>query len=146
MLSIPAKLLPHAKGLIVPNYATSGSLGLDLRAAIDEIVVIAPYSTKEIPTGICVNLKDTGLGMLLMPRSGLGKQGIVLANTVGLVDLDYHREIKLQVHNSKERYFEVIPNLKIAQAIFLYIEKVKLSFQDNWEEGTRGSFGSTGQQ
>ncbi|HEY3798038.1 MAG TPA: dUTP diphosphatase, partial [Caulobacteraceae bacterium] len=87
---IAVRRLPHAEGLPLPAYETTGSAGMDLRACLDAPLTLSPGSAELIPTGIAIHIADPGLAAMLLPRSGLGhKHGIVLGNLVGLIDSDY---------------------------------------------------------
>src|SRR5690606_15159200 len=78
------------KDFPLPEYATAGSAGLDLRACLDEPLQLQPGQTELIPTGMAIHIADPGLAAIVLPRSGLGhKHGIVLGNLVGLIDSDY---------------------------------------------------------
>ena len=99
-LSIDFKILSTLIKDHIPTYASEGSAGLDLRACIDDPVVINPGKTELIPTGISIFIKDPGYAGLILPRSGLGhKHGIVLGNLVGLIDSDYQGELFISTWN-----------------------------------------------
>ena len=89
------RIRPH-----LPAYATPGSAGMDLRACIDEPIVLQPGQTELIPTGISIHVADPGLAAIILPRSGLGhKHGIVLGNLVGLIDSDYQGPLMVSCWN-----------------------------------------------
>jgi len=131
----------------LPDYATSESAGLDLRACIPAAVTVYAGQRFLCPTGLSVDLDNHELGMFLLPKSGLGhKKGIVLGNCVGLVDSDYHQEIFMSVWNSDEREFVIQPGDFLAQAVFLPVVRVqwKVVTDFNREVERNGGFGSTG--
>jgi dUTP pyrophosphatase len=104
----------------LPSYATAGSAGLDLRAAISEPLTIAPQQTLLIPTGLAVYLSDPGLAAMLLPRSGLGhKHGVVLGNLVGLIDSDYQGELKVSCWNRSNTPYTIEIGERIAQMIIV---------------------------
>ena len=102
MQTIELKILnPLIKDLIdLPSYSTSGSAGLDLRACIEQELILEPNQNFLMPLGIAIHIKDPKLAALVLPRSGLGfKHGIVLGNLVGLIDSDYQGELKVPLWN-----------------------------------------------
>jgi len=134
-----------------PQYATSGSAGLDLRACIPKPVTLYPGETQLIPTGIAIHMEDDSLAATLLPRSGLGhKYGIVLGNLVGLIDSDYQGEIFISCWNrstgGSSPPFTVSPGDRIAQMVFLPVVKVDFEEVAEFTESTRGEdgLGSTG--
>lgn len=130
-----------------PSYASSGSAGLDLRAAIDEPLVIKAGETVLIKTGIAVYIGDPGCAAMILPRSGLGhKHGIVLGNLVGLIDSDYQGELMVSCWNRSQNDFTVEPFERIAQLVFVPVLQPKLIEVENFEATERGTggFGSSG--
>lgn len=130
-----------------PLYASSGSAGLDLRAAIDEPLVIKAGETVLIKTGIAVYIGDPGCAAMILPRSGLGhKHGIVLGNLVGLIDSDYQGELMVSCWNRSQNDFTVEPFERIAQLVFVPVLQPKLIEVENFEATERGTggFGSSG--
>lgn len=128
-------------------YATAGSAGLDLKAAIDTDLVIAPNDTHLIPTGIAVHIGDPGLAAMILPRSGLGhKHGIVLGNLVGLIDSDYQGELFVSLWNRSSETFCVSPLERIAQMIIVPVVQASFRLIDDFSVSSRGTdgFGSTG--
>jgi len=133
----------------LPHYATGGSAGLDLRACLDEPLVLEPGQTHLVPTGIAIHLDDAGLAAVLLPRSGLGhKHGIVLGNLVGLIDSDYQGQVMVSVWNRGHHPFTIEPGERIAQMVIVPVVQVALEVVDSFEESARGAggFGSSGRR
>lgn len=131
-----------------PAYATSGSAGLDLRACIEEPVVLLPGDTELIGTGLAVNMLDSGLFGMVVPRSGLSlKHGIGLKNMVGVIDSDYQGEIKIPCWNHGRETYTIQPGERICQLLFVPVEQVALktvaAFSGVTDRGL-GGFGHTG--
>ena len=131
-----------------PSYATDGAAGMDLRACLDEPAEIRPGKTVRIPTGVALFVRDPGYFICLAPRSGLSvRRGIVLANTVGIVDSDYQDEIVIALLNRGKSKYIVQPGERVCQALFLPVARAELKFVDAFSEVTArntGGFGSTG--
>ena len=147
--AIQLKILDQriGKEFPLPEYATSGSAGLDLRVCIDEPLQIAPKETVLLPTGLSVYIEDPNLAAVILPRSGLGhKHGIVLGNLVGLIDSDYQGELKISCWNRSEDHFTVQPGDRIAQLVFLPVVQAQFEIVDEFAETHRGDggFGSSG--
>jgi len=133
------------KGL--PSYATEGSAGIDLRAALDESVNVKSNETILIPTGISIFIEDSHYAATLLPRSGLGhKKGIVLGNLIGLIDSDYQGELLISCWNRSLHEYTINPLDRIAQLIFIKVEHPKFEVVDNFKLSKRGDkgFGSSG--
>lgn len=131
----------------LPEYATSGSAGMDLRACLDETIVIAPGETKLIPTGFAMHMEESGLAAVILPRSGLGhKHGIVLGNLVGLIDSDYQGQVYVSCWNRSDRDFSIEPGARIAQLVFLPVVKAAWELVEDFASSDRGAggFGHTG--
>jgi len=132
----------------LPSYATTGSAAMDLRACLTEPLTVQPGETVLIPSGIAISIHDPGLVALLVPRSGLGiKHGIVLANTVGVIDSDYQGEIGIGIHNRGRTAYTVEPGERICQVMFVPVTQVALSVVDEFSmDSARGAggFGHTG--
>jgi len=149
MKKIQLKILDQRIGneFPLPEYATPGSAGMDLRACIDQIIQLTPGETKLIPTGIAVHMGDPSIAATILPRSGLGhKHGIVLGNLVGLIDSDYQGQIFISCWNRGDKNFEINPGDRMAQLVFLPV--VQVAFEqveefDNSERG-EGGFGHSG--
>jgi len=149
MRKIEVKLLDPRIGdeFDAPAYATPGSAALDLRACIDDLMVLHPNETRLIPTGIAVNIQDPTLAAVLLPRSGLGhKHGIVLGNLVGLIDSDYQGQVFVSLWNRGGAYFEIKPGERIAQMAFIKVEQVQFDVVHEFvaTERGEGGFGSSG--
>lgn len=131
----------------LPDYATVGSAGMDLRACLDEPLAIAPGRTELIPTGFAMHMQDSGMAAVILPRSGLGhKHGIVLGNLVGLIDSDYQGQVFVSCWNRSETRFVVEPGARIAQLVFLPVVEVQWERVDEFDGSDRGGggFGHTG--
>ncbi len=131
----------------LPQYATAGSAGLDLRACIDRPVTLAPGQTELVPTGIAIHLGDPGLAAVILPRSGLGhKHGIVLGNLVGLIDSDYQGQIFVSTWNRGSATFVLNPLERLAQLVVVPVVQIALNVVDDFSASARGAggFGSTG--
>lgn len=131
----------------LPAYATPGSAGLDLRACINEPLLLAPGETKLLPTGISIHIGDPSIAATILPRSGLGhKHGIVLGNLVGLIDSDYQGPLMVSCWNRGDKPFTVEPGERIAQLVFLPVIQAQFNVVDSFEESDRGEggFGHSG--
>ncbi len=131
----------------LPDYATEGAAGIDLRACLDEALRVRPGSTHLIPTGIAIHIADAGLAAVLLPRSGLGhKHGIVLGNLVGLIDSDYQGQVFVSCWNRGSDSFTVEPGERIAQMVFVPVERVRFDIVESFEQSRRGDggFGHSG--
>jgi dUTP pyrophosphatase len=131
----------------LPAYATAGSAGVDLRAAIDDAITLRPGDTALIPTGLAIHLDDPTLAAIIIPRSGLGhKHGIVLGNLVGLIDSDYQGQVFVSCWNRGREPFVVNPLERIAQLVVVPVVQVELNVVADFEQSSRGAggFGSTG--
>ncbi|MGA8205984.1 MAG: dUTP diphosphatase [Woeseiaceae bacterium] len=149
MRSIELKLLDPRLGdqIPLPHYATSGSAGLDMRACIDEPLVVAPGETVLVPTGLAIHIGDASLAAVLLPRSGLGhKHGLVLGNLTGLIDSDYQGQVYISCWNRGSASYEVQPGERIAQMVFVNVEQVRFSVVEEFEDSARGAggFGHSG--
>lgn len=133
----------------LPEYATSGAAGLDLRACLDEPLTVQPGATHLIPTGIAIHIEDEGLAAVLLPRSGLGhKHGIVLGNLVGLIDSDYQGQVYVSCWNRGREPFEIQVGDRIAQMVFVPVVRAEFERVDEFEASPRahGGFGHTGRR
>jgi dUTP pyrophosphatase len=131
----------------LPQHATAGSAGMDLRACIDAPLVLLPGTTELIPTGISIYIADPGLAAVLLPRSGLGhKNGIVLGNLVGLIDSDYQGPLMVSTWNRGAAAFTINPGDRIAQMVFVPVVQVGFEVVEDFSGTARGAggFGSSG--
>jgi dUTP pyrophosphatase len=131
----------------LPQYATSGSAGLDLRACLDEAIIIEPGQTVLVPTGLSIFLDDPAYAALILPRSGLGhKHGIVLGNLVGLIDSDYQGQLMVSTWNRGQTAFKLEPMERLAQLVIVPVAQVEWSEVTEFSASDRGAggFGSTG--
>jgi dUTP pyrophosphatase len=151
MQNIQLKILDPRLGtqFPLPDYATSGSAGMDLRACLTGTMVLEPGQTELIPTGMAIHIEDPGLAAVLLPRSGLGhKHGIVLGNLTGLIDSDYQGQVFVSCWNRSTHPFTIEPGDRIAQMVILPVVKAKFEVVEEFSDSRRGTggFGSTGKQ
>ena len=151
MAEIQLKILNPLVGkeIPLPQYATSGSAGMDLRACLSEPLVIEPGATHLIPTGLAIYIADPGLAATILPRSGLGhKHGIVLGNLVGLIDSDYQGELMVSCWNRGQTTYTVQPGERIAQLVVLPVVQAKFALVEDFDQSARGAggFGHSGQR
>jgi dUTP pyrophosphatase len=149
MKKIELKILDSriGKEIPLPEYATSGSAGLDLRACLEAATELKPGETLLIPTGLAIYISDHHLAAVLLPRSGLGhKHGIVLGNLVGLIDSDYQGQIFVSCWNRGNTAFTINIGERIAQMVFVPVVQVALEQVEEFHESSRGvgGFGHTG--
>ena len=131
----------------LPDYATAGSAGVDLRACVDEVLTILPGQTVLVPTGMAIHNDEPGLAAVILPRSGLGhKHGIVLGNLVGLIDSDYQGQLMVSCWNRGSEPFELQPGARLAQMVFVPVVQVDFEVVDEFHATARGAggFGHTG--
>lgn len=131
----------------LPEYATEGSAGIDLRACLDEPMTLEPGQTQLLPTGMAIHIEDSELAAMLLPRSGLGhKHGIVLGNLVGLIDSDYQGQLMVSCWNRGNTTFTIQPGERIAQLILVPVVRARLEVVESFEETIRGDggFGHSG--
>ena len=149
MRSIELKILDPRIGDTVPlpQYATEGSAGLDMRACVDDVVTVEPGGTTLIPTGLAIHIGDPGLAAVLLPRSGLGhKHGLVLGNLTGLIDSDYQGQVFISCWNRGSAAYAIRPGERIAQMVFVPVEQVRFEVVEDFADSTRGAggFGHSG--
>jgi len=149
MKKLQVKLLDPRIGteFPLPEYATPGSAGLDLRACLDETLTLEPGQTELIPTGLSIHIADPNLCAMILPRSGLGhKHGIVLGNLVGLIDSDYQGQLFVSCWNRGHTTFEVTPGERIAQLVLVPVVQAEFEVVDEFTDSHRGEggFGSSG--
>lgn len=131
----------------LPHYATKGSAGLDLRAALDAPLELAAGASELVPSGIAIHIGDAGVAAMILPRSGLGhRHGIVLGNLVGLIDSDYQGELKVSCWNRSADPYTIEPGERIAQLIFVPVTHPELSVVEEFTPSARGEggFGHSG--
>ncbi len=146
-MQVDLKILDERVRDQLPHYATAGSAGLDLRACLDDAVVLNPGETRLIPTGLAMHLADSGYAAMILPRSGLGhKHGVVLGNLVGLIDSDYQGQLMVSVWNRGQEAFTIQPFERIAQMVIVPVVQANFQVVEEFESSDRGEggFGSTG--
>ena len=131
----------------MPEYATHGSAGMDLRAILDEDKTLLPGETLLIPTGLAIHIANNNMAAVILPRSGLGhKHGIVLGNLVGLIDSDYQGQLFVSCWNRGKTTFVIKPGERIAQLVFIPVVQANFNIVESFEQSQRGEggFGHTG--
>lgn len=131
----------------LPDYATEGSAGMDLRAMLDRPLELAPGETELIPTGIAIHIGDPSLAAVILPRSGLGhKHGIVLGNLVGLIDSDYQGQLFVSCWNRGKEPFRIEIGERIAQLVLLPVVRAAFEQVEEFDQSDRGAggFGHSG--
>lgn len=149
MHNIKLKILDKRIGneIPLPEYATTGSAGLDLRACIDEALEIKPGETHLVPTGMAIHIDDPAMAAVILPRSGLGhKHGIVLGNLTGLIDSDYQGQLFVSVWNRGQDTFTLNVADRMAQLVFVPVVQAQFDIVASFDESERaeGGFGHTG--
>ncbi len=149
MIDIELKILDPRIGRDVelPAYATPGSAGMDLRAAIDAPLELAPGDTRLLPSGIAIHVRDPAYAAVILPRSGLGhKHGIVLGNLTGLIDSDYQGPLMISCWNRSNAPFTIQPLERIAQLVVVPVARARFAVVAEFDRSERGDggFGSTG--
>lgn len=147
MKSIAVKFLDDRLKQL-PEYATSGSAGLDLRACIETAISLKPGETQLIPTGMAIHIANPSYAAMILPRSGLGhKHGIVLGNLVGLIDSDYQGPLMVSMWNRGDSDFVIEPMERIAQMVIVPVMQPSFHVVENFDAASErgiGGFGSTG--
>jgi len=151
MRTIQLKILDPRLGgeFSLPDYATDGSAGLDLRAMLEQPLEIAPGQAELIPTGMAIHIEDPGMAALVLPRSGLGhKHGIVLGNLVGLIDSDYQGQLYVSCWNRGRQAFRIEVGERIAQLVLVPVVRARFERVEAFRESRRGDggFGHSGRQ
>lgn len=147
-MKIDVKIIDPRLSNNLPEYATAGSAGLDLRACLLEPMTLQPNAWQLVPTGIAIYLADPGFAALILPRSGLGhKHGIVLGNLVGLIDSDYQGQLLVSAWNRSPTAFTIEPMERIAQLVIVPVVQVQFNVVAEFAVSQRGQggYGSTGQ-
>ena len=149
-MDLDVKILDARMRDQLPQYATPGSAGLDLRACLDAPLTLAPNAWQLVPTGIAIHLRDPGYAAMLLPRSGLGhKHGIVLGNLVGLIDSDYQGQLMVSCWNRSDVPFTIEPMERIAQMVIVPVVQARFNVVEEFGDVTSrgaGGYGSTGKQ
>lgn len=131
----------------LPDYATGGSAGLDLRAMLSESLELGPGESELIPTGIAIHIGEPSVAAMILPRSGLGhRHGIVLGNLVGLIDSDYQGEVLVSCWNRSRAPFRIEIGERIAQLVLVPVLRARFELVEAFTESARGrgGFGHTG--
>ncbi|MBI5462006.1 MAG: dUTP diphosphatase [Gammaproteobacteria bacterium] len=149
MQTIQLKILDPRIGteFPLPDYATAGSAGMDLRACVTAPLVLAPGAAELIPTGMAIHIENSGLAAVLLPRSGLGhKHGVVLGNLVGLIDSDYQGQLMVSCWNRGRDSFTIQPGERIAQMVSVPVVRAQFEVVNEFTASQRGAggFGHTG--
>ncbi len=146
MVNVPVQILEHARDLALPSYATAHSAGMDLMAAIDAPITLAPMQRALIPTGLAMALPG-GYEAQIRPRSGLAlKHGISLVNSPGTIDADYRGEVGVIMINLGSEPFIIERGMRIAQMVIAPYSTISWNQMEHLPESMRGAggFGSTG--
>ena len=146
-MNIELKILDDRLRQQMPDYATPGSAGLDLRACLDAPLELAPNAWQLVPTGMAMYLKDPGYAAMILPRSGLGhKHGIVLGNLVGLIDSDYQGQLMVSAWNRSDVAYTLQPMERLAQLVIVPVVQAQFNLVDDFVATQRGvgGYGSTG--
>jgi dUTP pyrophosphatase len=144
---LAVKILDARLREVLPQYATAGAAGLDLRACLDAPLTLMPGDSQLVPSGVAIHIGDPGFAALILPRSGLGaKHGIVLGNLVGLIDSDYQGQVFISVWNRGHAAFTIQPMDRIAQLVVVPVQQVEFEVVEEFNTSYRGAggFGSTG--
>ena len=146
-MEIEIKIINSKLGteIALPEYATEGSAGMDLRACLNESIKIKSNETFLIPLGFAMHINDPNLAAIVIPRSGF-KHGLVLGNLVGLIDSDYQGELNVPAWNRSDKDFEINSGDRIAQMLIVPVIQAKFNIIDSFKESKRGikGFGSSG--
>ena len=147
-MRIDVKILDPRLTDQMPEYATPGSAGLDLRACIDAPLVLAPNAWQLVSTGLAIHLADPAYAAMILPRSGLGhKHGIVLGNLVGLIDSDYQGPLMVSAWNRSSTAYTLAPMERLAQLVIVPVVQASFRVVPDFGETTQrgaGGYGSTG--
>ncbi|MSQ55994.1 MAG: dUTP diphosphatase [Limnohabitans sp.] len=147
-MKLDAKIIDARMANQLPQYATRGSAGLDLRACLDAPLTLQANAWQLIPTGIAIHLNDPHYAALILPRSGLGhKHGIVLGNLVGLIDSDYQGQLMVSAWNRSDVAFTIEPMERIAQLVIVPVVQAQFNVVNEFSQASErgeGGYGSTG--
>jgi dUTP pyrophosphatase len=147
MTTVDLRVLDERIRAHLPAYATPGSAGMDLRACIDEPLIIGPGDAQLIATGISIHIRDPSLAAILVPRSGLGhKHGLVLGNLVGLIDSDYQGPLMVSCWNRSREPYTIQVLDRIAQLVVVPVVQATFRVVNEFSASVRGrgGFGSSG--
>lgn len=149
MIEVELKILDARLGdsIALPQAATPGSAGMDLRAALDEPLTLQPGESALIPSGIAIHIGDPGWCALIVQRSGLGhKHGLVMGNLVGVIDADYQGPLMISCWNRGQQAYTIAVGDRIAQLLLVPVAQARLKIVTDFAPSERGSggFGSTG--
>lgn len=131
----------------LPEYASEQAAGMDLRAMVEETTTLDGGATALLPSGLAIHIADAAVCAVVLPRSGLGhRHGLVLGNLVGLIDADYQGPLMISVWNRSSEAYTIEPGDRIAQLVFLPVQRVALTPVDAFSASDRGTggFGHTG--
>ena len=148
-MKIDIKIIDERLRNQLPNYATPGSAGLDLRACLTGPLTLQPNAWQLVPTGMAIYLADPNFAALILPRSGMGhKHGIVLGNLVGLIDSDYQGQLMVSAWNRSPTAFTIAPMERIAQLVIVPVVQAQFNLVDDFVATERGAggYGSTGKK
>lgn len=148
-MKVDVKILDERLHQAMPAYATPGSAGLDLRACLNEPLILQPGAWQLVPTGMAMHLQDPAYAALILPRSGLGhKHGIVLGNLVGLIDSDYQGQLMVSAWNRSTQAFTIEPMERIAQLVIVPVVQAQFNLVTEFAASERGEggYGSTGKR
>ena len=147
-MKIDVKILDERMRDQLPQYATPGSAGLDLRACLDAPITLGPNEWQLVSTGIAIHLADPGFAAMILPRTGLGhKHGIVLGNLVGLIDSDYQGPLMVSAWNRSTTAFVLNPMERLAQLVIVPVVQAEFNCVDDFNAPSlrgEGGYGSTG--
>jgi dUTP pyrophosphatase len=149
MIDVELKILDARLGdsIPLPEAATAGSAGMDLRAALEVPLTLAPGESALVPSGIAIHIGDPGWCALIVPRSGLGhKHGLVMGNLVGVIDADYQGPLMISCWNRGTQSYTIAMGDRIAQLLLVPVAQARLNIVTDFAPSERGSggFGSTG--
>jgi dUTP pyrophosphatase len=147
---IPLRVLDARLGgaeFPLPDYATAGSAGMDLRAMLDAPLTLAPGASALVTSGLAIHIGDAALCAVVLPRSGLGhKHGLVLGNLTGLIDADYQGPLMISLWNRSASAYTIAPGDRVAQLVFLPVARARFQRVEEFTGSDRGGggFGHTG--
>ncbi len=149
VIDVALKILDErlGKSIPLPETATIGSAGMDLRAALEHPLTLAPGDSVLVPSGIAIYIGDPGWCALIVPRSGLGhKHGLVMGNLVGVIDADYQGPLMISCWNRGTQPYTIEVGDRIAQLLLVPVAQARLNVVTEFvaSEPGGGGFGSTG--